>query len=117
MAEKMMPGQKPYTPEERKKRDHLFRQSIQAEEIIPLDELEEYAMGAADKAFHEHLDSCKQCEEHPFDLCPEGAHLLREAGREMRLCPHGKKLGECQACDVAGDLAYDAAREDSRRNF
>ena len=32
-------------------------------------------------------------------------------------CPHGKRAGECQACDVAGDLAYDAAREDSRRNF
>lgn len=34
-----------------------------------------------------------------------------------KLCPHGKNIGSCAACDVAGDLAYDAAREDSRRNF
>jgi hypothetical protein len=27
-------------------------------------------------------------------------------------CPHGEPLGDCTACDVAGDLAYDAARED-----
>ena len=29
-------------------------------------------------------------------------------------CPHGNKLGECNACDVAGDQAFDAAREDRR---
>jgi hypothetical protein len=27
-------------------------------------------------------------------------------------CPHDELIGECTACDVAGDLAYDAARED-----
>ena len=27
-------------------------------------------------------------------------------------CPHGEVLGECNACDVAGDHAFDAARED-----
>jgi hypothetical protein len=27
-------------------------------------------------------------------------------------CQHGEPLGDCTACDVAGDLAYDAARED-----
>ena len=26
-------------------------------------------------------------------------------------CPHGKPWGECGACDHAGDLAFDAARE------
>ena len=26
-------------------------------------------------------------------------------------CPHGRPWGECSACDHAGDLAYDAARE------
>lgn len=78
MDEKMMPGQKPYTPEEREKKDRLLREAMEAEETIPLDELENYAR----------------------------TH-----------CPHGKKLGECQECDVAGDLAFDAAREDSRRNF
>lgn len=30
-------------------------------------------------------------------------------------CPHGNKPGECQSCDVQGDLAYDAAREDERK--
>lgn len=27
-------------------------------------------------------------------------------------CPHGNEIGSCSACDVAGDLAYDADRED-----
>jgi hypothetical protein len=26
--------------------------------------------------FHKHLDVCKQCEEHPFDLCSVGLPLL-----------------------------------------
>ena len=29
--------------------------------------------------FHAHLDVCPQCEKHPFDLCPTGAKLLKEA--------------------------------------
>jgi hypothetical protein len=29
-----------------------------------------------------------------------------------RECPHGNEIGSCSACDVAGDLAYDADRED-----
>lgn len=28
--------------------------------------------------FHNHLDSCQQCREHPFNLCPEGARILKE---------------------------------------
>ena len=28
------------------------------------------------------------------------------------LCPHGNNIGSCSACDVAGDLAFDADRED-----
>ncbi len=31
--------------------------------------------------FHDHLDVCRQCREHPFDLCPTGATLLRAAAR------------------------------------
>lgn len=31
------------------------------------------------KKFHAHLDVCSQCERHPFDLCPEGARLLKYA--------------------------------------
>lgn len=30
-------------------------------------------------AFHEHLDECAQCRNHPFDLCGVGATLLRLA--------------------------------------
>ena len=30
---------------------------------------------------------------------------------EVDTCPHGEKSHECNACLVAGDLAYDAARE------
>jgi hypothetical protein len=35
---------------------------------------------ADDNVFHKHLDVCSQCEEHPFDLCREGARLLEVAG-------------------------------------
>lgn len=30
---------------------------------------------------------------------------------ETAKCPHGNKVGECDPCDVAGDFAADAARE------
>jgi hypothetical protein len=30
-------------------------------------------------------------------------------------CPHGREWGDCCDCDHAGDLAYDAAREQRRR--
>lgn len=26
--------------------------------------------------FHKHLDECKQCEQHPFELCPVGVQLI-----------------------------------------
>jgi hypothetical protein len=29
--------------------------------------------------FHDHLDICKQCREHPFDLCPVGVAAMRNA--------------------------------------
>ncbi len=31
--------------------------------------------------FHGHLDKCRQCREHPFDLCREGQRLIRRVGR------------------------------------
>ena len=40
----------------------------------------------------------------------QAAALIRRA-----TCPHGNAVGECHACDVAGDLAFDAGREGSRR--
>ncbi len=30
-------------------------------------------------AFHEHLDACSQCRNHPFALCAEGAKRLLKA--------------------------------------
>jgi hypothetical protein len=32
--------------------------------------------------FHSHLDDCRQCREHPFDLCAVGNKLLTHAGEE-----------------------------------
>lgn len=28
--------------------------------------------------FHDHLDKCRQCREHPFALCLEGTRLLKQ---------------------------------------
>ena len=30
-------------------------------------------------AFHAHLDDCRQCRHKPFELCANGARLLRDA--------------------------------------
>lgn len=35
---------------------------------------------AAVDEFHRHLDTCERCRTRPFDLCQEGATLLKEAG-------------------------------------
>lgn len=32
--------------------------------------------------FHAHLDECRRCANHPFDLCTEGARLLELAAAE-----------------------------------
>jgi hypothetical protein len=32
--------------------------------------------------FHAHLGVCEQCADHPFDLCPTGALLLRSSATE-----------------------------------
>lgn len=37
-------------------------------------------MNPVDK-FHEHLDGCSQCRNHPFDLCCIGRILLHAAGQ------------------------------------
>lgn len=41
----------------------------------------EHAQQRAIDAYHEHLDVCEQCEQHPFNQCPEGMKLLIAAGR------------------------------------
>lgn len=35
-----------------------------------------------------------------------------EAPEALSACPHGRRAGECGDCDVEGDRAFDAARED-----
>jgi hypothetical protein len=42
--------------------------------------LNERAEVAQLKAFRAHLDTCKQCREHPFNLCTFGMALLQVAG-------------------------------------
>jgi hypothetical protein len=33
----------------------------------------------SDNPFHDHLDICKQCREHPFSLCLVGEKKMKEA--------------------------------------
>lgn len=33
--------------------------------------------------FHAHLDTCKQCRNNPFDLCPTGSRVLQEVAQAM----------------------------------
>ena len=45
---------------------------------------------AAINEFHKHLDECSQCENHPFNLCPKGADLIKkpvEASTYIRQAP------------------------------
>jgi hypothetical protein len=63
--------------------------------------------------------------EHPdvgtsYAVSPDGVGTVYVAGATLgdlfppsvAQCPHGRTAGECNACDVAGDFAFDAARED-----
>jgi hypothetical protein len=42
--------------------------------------------------FHVHLDVCKQCRDHPFELCPTGAELLKGAAMSATQDRIGKKF-------------------------
>jgi hypothetical protein len=60
---------------------------------------------------------CKECKTalDSDGICPKCLEdymrsLEIEQARE-RHCPHGK-LGNCEACNILGDLAFDSARED-----
>ena len=33
--------------------------------------------------FHDHLDVCEQCEQHPFSLCTVGDRLLRQVAKDV----------------------------------
>lgn len=36
---------------------------------------------AGELAFHAHLGECRQCADHPFELCRDGARLFQRALR------------------------------------
>jgi len=36
----------------------------------------------SDNRYHDHLDVCDQCREHPFDLCVTGLTLLTQSATE-----------------------------------
>lgn len=66
-------------------------------------------------------DNPKECEEKEAAMWAKYAEDEARYQKEMEEmgeppapehCPHGNKWGECNACDVASDLAYDAMRED-----
>ena len=53
-------------------------------------------------------EKCSECGEgYPCKCC-----MQQDLPKK---CPHDKEWGECAACDHAGDLAYDAARETAGR--
>ena len=37
------------------------------------------------ETFHEHLNACKWCDEHCFELCPEGYELLKAVAEDPRI--------------------------------
>jgi hypothetical protein len=39
--------------------------------------------GAGHVAFESHLDACRQCNNHPFDLCPIGKALIAKVAEEL----------------------------------
>jgi hypothetical protein len=50
-----------------------------------------------------------------MERCPKCGGQMLGCGctqEPVEQCAHGNDLGDCTACDVASDFAYDAARED-----
>jgi hypothetical protein len=47
----------------------------------------------SNNVFHDHLDVCKQCREHPFALCPVGAAALEQATQDLaaKCAPLGQR--------------------------
>ena len=37
----------------------------------------------SDNKFHDHLDVCEQCREHPFDMCAEGWRIGNEEAKRV----------------------------------
>lgn len=45
------------------------------------------------KEFEKHLDGCKQCEQHPFNLCAEGNKIMNGAFKQST-----KIVCSCDEC-------------------
>lgn len=59
----------------------------------------------------QYLDHCtKQAEAEPEDAT-DLESWMDQKSTPGKTCPHGEDPAECQACFVAGDFAFDAARE------
>lgn len=43
--------------------------------------------------FHDHLDACKQCADHPFGLCAEGSKLLESVATGLPSSPERLPTG------------------------
>lgn len=81
------------------------------EECDRLREAAELALKTLE-AFQAHGDVdcvCAGYNEEEYCLGPAVDAL--KAALPLAQCPHGNTIGECNACDVAGDFAFDAARE------
>jgi len=58
------------------------------------------------------LDELEAFEPHRCQGCAEpSSTVLCATCAELMTCGHGRRRSECNACDVAEDLAFDAARE------
>ncbi len=63
------------------------------------------------EAWYRHLDVCKQCIDHPFDLCAIGSSLLEAAAIEKPIGPALEALREEFGYDVDGIDADAFVRE------
>jgi hypothetical protein len=62
--------------------------------------------------FHHHLDICAQCRNHPFDLCPEGAGLLKYAatGKPLTLQETRDRIAAMNDNEVIGAIIREVQR-------
>ena len=59
----------------------------------------------------EDVDPASRKDQDPHVGCPEGDGRWLELPEFASRCPHGLEWGECEPCNIAGDLAFDSARE------
>lgn len=77
----------------------LACKSLKSREELDINDVCKPCMAAYDRA-------CRGCRKdaNGYQYCDECA------ANGLANCPHGRKPGECGACDFAADAAFDAAR-------